>query len=114
MLRMKKPLSALHQVAIPAFRICFLFFFFILHVMGFATTITSNTSGNWSSAGTWVGGVPTASVDVVIANGHNVTIDVSTANLGSITINATGTLTLNNSSFTVTANAMGTSKTITI
>ncbi len=39
------------------------------------STITSNSSGNWSAGGTWVGGVSPGSGDLaIIANGHTVTI----------------------------------------
>jgi hypothetical protein len=52
----------------------------------FAATITSTgTGGNWSAAGTWVGGVPTASDDVIIADGATVTID-GAVTVASITV----------------------------
>jgi Secretion system C-terminal sorting domain len=57
-----------------------------------ATTITSATTGNWTATTTWLGGVvPTIFEDVVIATGHNVSIDPLPANA----ISACKSLTVN-------------------
>ena len=51
-------------------------------------TITSASTGNFSSPATWVGGIVPGPLDIVRANtGHNVTIDVNTtvANIQAIT-----------------------------
>ncbi len=73
----------------------FNFFLFVLvfntnlfSLKSFAATITSSTSGNWSNTTTWVGGVvPGSSDNVVIASGHNVTVDANSL-CTSIVINA--------------------------
>lgn len=45
-----------------------------------ATSITSTTSGNWATGGTWVGGVAPGDGDTaIIANGHTVTIAAGTS-----------------------------------
>ena len=52
-------------------------------------TITSNSSGNWATGSTWVGGsVPAADDLVVIAHGHKVTLNtnIQSAKTGDITI----------------------------
>jgi len=51
-------------------------------------TVTSTTTGGlWSATGTWSGGVlPTASDNVIIADGATVTIDVTTATCWSLTV----------------------------
>jgi hypothetical protein len=58
--------------------------------------ITTGGSGNWSSTAPnapWPGGVlPTAADDVTIANGHTVTVDVTTAVANSVTVAGGGTL----------------------
>ena len=44
-----------------------------------ASIMTSSRRGNWEDSTTWVGGVvPGTSDSVLIADGHTVTIDVST------------------------------------
>jgi len=68
--------------------------------------ITTTGSGNWNSAtpdAPWPGGtVPGAAEDVTIDASHTVTLDVNTASLTSLSINATGTLSTT-STFTVNA-----------
>jgi hypothetical protein len=57
--------------------------------------LTNVASGNWNTAGTWgCGGVPTATSDVNIMTGHNVTLDVNPT-ARTITVNQGGTLTIN-------------------
>ncbi len=44
----------------------------------YAATCTSLGSGNWSAPGTWsCGAVPVAGDDVIVANGHTVTVDMA-------------------------------------
>jgi len=53
-------------------------------------TITSNSSGNWATGSTWVGGsVPAADDLVVIAHGHKVTLNtnIQSTRTGNVTIN---------------------------
>jgi len=55
---------------------------------------TSQGTGNWNTAGTWsCGHVPTTSDSVVVADTHTVTVDVNTAAVTALTINAGGVLT---------------------
>lgn len=71
-----------------------------------AATITSNAvTGNWSTKGSWVGNVvPTATDDVVIVSGANITMQGNTT-MNSLTINSGGILTDNGSgTITITGN----------
>ncbi|MEK9137459.1 MAG: G8 domain-containing protein, partial [Bacteroidota bacterium] len=74
----------------------------------FGGTYTSTgAGGNWNSISTWGGGqVPGLNADVVIATGTTVTIDVSTANLRSMTIQTGGILN-GGGSFTLSFGADG-------
>jgi len=83
-----------------------------------AVTVTSAGSGNWNVGGTWVGGaVPGTTDDVVIANGHTVTLTAN-AQCGSLTFNlpgnsktstlAVGTWTFTTGSISLTGGAGGT------
>jgi hypothetical protein len=59
-----------------------------------ATTITSSSTGTWSSASTWIGGVvPGASDTVVIAAGTNVTVGATTT-VKQLTVNSDAYLTV--------------------
>ena len=72
-----------------------------------ATTFYSRVSGGaWATAGTWslvgCGGIaapsaPTAGSDVVICDGHEVILGSNSANVNSVAIESTGTLTIGNS-----------------
>lgn len=49
---------------------------FVINLNFNAQTITSAGSGNWSDGTTWIGGIiPTSANNVVIANGHTVTVN---------------------------------------
>jgi len=63
--------------------------------------VTSETTGDWTSASTWVGGVvPTACQTVIIASGHTVTVS-GTAVAGNVVVNNGGTLVNASGSLTV-------------
>lgn len=82
-----------------SFRIISLLVVFCLSLLSVeAATITSNAvTGNWSTKGSWVGNVvPTATDDVIIVSGANITMQGSTT-MNSLTINSGGILTDNGS-----------------
>ena len=63
--------------------------------------VTSETTGDWTSASTWVGGVvPTACQTVIIASGHTITVS-GTAVAGNVVVNNGGTLVNATGSLTV-------------
>src|SRR5688572_22771831 len=63
--------------------------------------VTSVSSGNWNSGSTWsTGSVPTSSSQVIINNGHTVTVNAA-ATAGTLTINAGGTLAASSSTLAV-------------
>jgi hypothetical protein len=71
--------------------------FLLLFTEAKSQTISSSGSGagNWSATTSWSGGVvPTAGADVVIQSGDNISVDITTNSLNSVTISATGTLTM--------------------
>ncbi len=60
-----------------------------------AATRTSVGSGEWNTGATWSGGVvPTATDDVIIANGHNITLSTPQGNCLNLTVNGTLTSTI--------------------
>ncbi|MCK9396103.1 MAG: hypothetical protein M0Q44_10990 [Methylobacter sp.] len=65
---------------------------------------TSQATGNWTASSTWTncrGGIPLAGDGVTVASSHNVTLNVNTPSLTTLTINSGGTLT-NTGSYTIT------------
>jgi hypothetical protein len=77
-----------------------------------AATKTATANGNWSTPGTWIGGVPAAGDDVIIPAGITVTLNVNTANIA--TLSVSGTLSIGDNTAriitvtgTVTVNASG-------
>ncbi|MEO1257372.1 MAG: T9SS type A sorting domain-containing protein [Bacteroidota bacterium] len=68
--------------------------------------IESTQTGDWSDVSTWVGGVvPVAGDEVILKNGHVITINGTTANCGTVTVESGGTLdnrgTLNNTGLAI-------------
>ena len=87
-----------------AFLICLCFQFFMQS--SFAVLKTSNGIGLWNTAATWFpSGVPAAGDDVVILNGHTVTIDINTTALLSLTVN--GILVVGNSNANIILTVSG-------
>jgi len=81
----------------------------ILTVTATGTTITSTTSGNWSSTSTWIGGVvPIATDNVVIANTHTVILD------GAVTREAGTTTTVNSGGTLAAAATLTNNGTVTV
>lgn len=65
-----------------------LFLMLILNQINAATITSTATGGNWSSTGTWIGGVvPSAADDAVVAIGATVTVDLASATCLSLTVN---------------------------
>jgi len=65
----------------------------VMTVIANAATITSAATGTWSAGATWVGGAaPGAGDDAVIATGHTITLDASTAAINTLTIQSGGIL----------------------
>jgi hypothetical protein len=87
-----------------------LLLFFILSSYAIEAQIQSAGPGNWNLPATWVGGVPPGAGDnVIIRNGHTVTLsDVRACN--NLTINQGGTLQIGGANFSVngTTNISGT------
>lgn len=86
------------------FSVLICFFSIVLLNTGInATTITSSSTGSWSSASTWVGGVvPLATDTVVIAASTNVTV-VANTTVKQLIVNNDGYLTLlSNKTLTIT------------
>lgn len=90
----------------------------LLAVVGIQTANAANrtavASGNWSSTSTWANsnnncgagsgaGVPGAKDSVFICNGVTVTMDVTTAAIGSLTVNAGGVLQGDNTGHSLTS-----------
>ncbi|MBI4647438.1 MAG: hypothetical protein HY738_12830 [Bacteroidia bacterium] len=65
----------------------FIFSALFLFSGAYAATLTSISSGNWSSATTWGATPPGTADDVIIATGHTITMDGAPGNCNSLTIN---------------------------
>ncbi len=71
----------------------------------FAATCTANASGNWGTAGIWsCGNVPVNGDNVVIPNGVTVTLNVNSARIADLNVQAGGVLQGDNTNKTFTIN----------
>ena len=78
----------------------FLLVFTVASADLFGAVITSNRTGNWGNNNTWNGNVPGINDDAIIQNGHTVTLR-NAGECKSITIEAGGTLVIDNNTLTV-------------
>jgi MSHA biogenesis protein MshQ len=70
-----------------------------------AATCTANSTGNWGTAGIWsCGNVPASGDNVVIPNGVTVTLNVNSARIADLNVNAGGVLQGDNTNKTFTIN----------
>ena len=86
-------------------------FLFLIVLLLFAASptfsqSTSSTSGPWNDAATWVGAIPSAGDDIIIAAGHTVTIDVN-IDVNSLTIETGASLIVADATGPFTANISG-------
>ena len=87
--------ASMHKTSYILELIFFLVWFFRPQQEGFALTVTSQNTGNWSNTTTWGGVLPQAGDHVIIAAGTTVNLNQSTATaLLSLTIQANGKLIL--------------------
>ncbi|MBX2931750.1 MAG: choice-of-anchor J domain-containing protein, partial [Chitinophagaceae bacterium] len=69
-----------------------------------SSTYTSIVSGNWEDGSTWdLGTAPGASNDVIIADGHTVTVNATAATASLITVNSGGELIVSDNTLTTVA-----------
>ena len=72
--------------------------FIVIPEYVFATTFTSQASGNWNTTSTWSpNGTPTSSDDVIISSGYTVTLVTNQPSCRNLTINSGGTFTVSGS-----------------
>jgi hypothetical protein len=83
-----------------------------LHFFSFSAIITSNSSGDWSTGGTWVGGVaPVSTDDVIILTTHTITLTADAA-CDDLSIIGSGSLIVSSYNFTITGDSPGLSASI--
>ena len=69
------------------------------------STITSAQTGNWDATSTWVGGsIPSNGDNIVVDDGHDVTLNASGVSINSVTIDAGASLIVDNA-LTITGGA---------